>query len=64
MELGTGGTPLLNAYYGQGTCAILLENVMCTGSETSLLGCPSYGLGVNIGCTHAQDASVQCAGMK
>ena len=56
-----GGNALLNAYYGQGSGAPLLDRVNCIGNETSLLACPSSGLSI-ASCTHAHDASVQCIG--
>ena len=58
---GTGGTTLTNSYYGQGTGAVLLDRVSCSGCESALLGCPNAGIGVT-SCTHANDASVQCLG--
>lgn len=49
-----------NAYYGQGTGDIHLDNVNCTGRESSILNCSHDGLGVH-DCTHADDAGVSCS---
>ena len=53
----------LNAYrsarYGGGTGPILLENVLCTGHESSLFSCRHNGVGIHH-CDHSEDASVRC----
>jgi hypothetical protein len=38
---------------------IWLDNVQCTGTETSLFGCQANPLG-NENCNHAEDAGVSC----
>uniref|UniRef100_A0A673NLZ9 SRCR domain-containing protein n=1 Tax=Sinocyclocheilus rhinocerous TaxID=307959 RepID=A0A673NLZ9_9TELE len=56
-ELGCG--PLIGTYasaaFGNGTGNILMDNVLCTGSESSLKEC-SHSTSVNSLCTHSQDA--------
>lgn len=62
-ELGCGPfkAAYASAYYGNGTGNILMDNVLCTGSESSLKDC-SYSTSVNSLCTHSQDAGVACGG--
>ena len=50
------------AYYGQGSGPIWLDNLLCTGTETSLYNCVHPGIGIN-NCGHHEDAGVLCQGM-
>jgi len=43
------------------TGPILLDNVTCTGTETTLTDCPHNGFGIH-NCSHTQDAGVSCPG--
>ena len=47
------------ATYGQGTGDILLDDLACTGSETSIFNCPHNGVGSH-NCGHSEDAGAVC----
>ena len=56
-----GATPRSDAFFGQGTGTILLDDLHCSGSETRLIDCPSDGIGNSDNCNgHADDAGVVC----
>ena len=57
----TGAVALHSAYYGPGTGPILLDELQCTGTESSLFDCGHNGIG-NHDCSHYDDASVRCQG--
>ena len=52
-------TALSSATFGQGSGAIILDNVQCTGTETRLFDCPANPVGIH-NCVHSEDASVRC----
>ena len=47
-----------NARFGQGSDAILLDNVACTGTEERLINCP-YDSHTG-DCFHSEDAGLRC----
>ena len=49
------------AHYGQGSGLILLDDVVCTGRESSLQYCKHAGFHIE-NCGHHEDVSVKCAG--
>ena len=56
----TGVQYFSNAYFGQGIGLIFLDNVACSGSETSLISC-SYTTPTSWD-SHSDDAGVRCPG--
>ena len=50
--------------YGRGTGEILLDNLICIGSEASLLDCSHNPLKMtNCASDHSEDAGVICGGI-
>ena len=47
----------INAFYGQGTGLILLDNVECTGTESKLYDCVTID---SHNCDHSEDAGASC----
>ena len=60
-ELGLGKVTAAQheAFYGQGSGQIWLDDVNCVGSEDTIGNCSHRGWGV-VGCSHSEDASVEC----
>ncbi|KAJ8042164.1 Deleted in malignant brain tumors 1 protein [Holothuria leucospilota] len=50
-----------NAFFGQGSGEIWMDNVECNGQESSLSDCTHNGFG-NHNCGHSEDAGVACVG--
>ncbi len=53
----TGAVALGFSRFGQGIDPILLDDVRCIGTETTLLDCP---YNPNHNCIHLEDAGVRC----
>ena len=51
-----------SAYFGQGIGSIFLDNVACSGSETTLISCP-YTTPTSSDY-HSEDAGVRCPGQQ
>ena len=60
-QLGYTGavTAHRSAHFGQGSGNILLDDLVCTGRESTLLECTHSGINVH-NCGHSEDASVTC----
>ena len=54
-----GAMARMRAHFGQGSGAILLDNVECSGTEWRLIDCPHNGLGIH-NCQHGEDAGITC----
>ena len=48
--------PVRSAHFGEGMGEILLDDLGCTGNESSLLDCPN----APENCGHSEDAGVIC----
>ncbi|XP_013930617.1 PREDICTED: deleted in malignant brain tumors 1 protein-like, partial [Thamnophis sirtalis] len=61
-QLACGGVMAATneAYFGEGTGNILLENVQCKGNESSIEECSHSGWGIHR-CGHKEDAGVICS---
>ena len=60
LGFGSSASAYSSAYFGQGSGLILLDNVTCTGSESTLANCGHLGVGVTRSCSHSEDAGVRC----
>ena len=60
-QLGFTGTNATRAeaYFGQGSGPILLDNVRCTGSESYIWDC-SHNRWNDHDCDHSEDVGVEC----
>ena len=56
----SGSTPLDNGFFGPGSGEIFLDEVLCQGTESSLLECMRSNEPPN--CDHSEDAGVRCEG--
>uniref|UniRef100_A0A8C7WP66 SRCR domain-containing protein n=1 Tax=Oryzias sinensis TaxID=183150 RepID=A0A8C7WP66_9TELE len=61
LSCGTGLHAPGSAHFGQGSDPIWLDDVACSGSESSLTHCGHSGYGKH-NCNHGEDAGVICLG--
>ena len=61
-QLGFSGSVMAvhGGYYGTGDGEIWLDEVRCTGQESSLLTCENHMIDGQHDCSHDQDAGVVC----
>ena len=62
LGFGLTETSYSRAYFGQGSGPIWLDNIACTGSESTLASCGHLGLNITRNCIHSKDAGVRCYG--
>jgi len=53
--------PIYQAFFGEGSGRVLLDELACYGNETNLLECPGNSLGDH-NCRHEEDVGVICVG--
>ena len=58
----SGAVACSAACFGQGNGSIILDNVGCSGNESTLLSCPHRGIRIH-NCGHHEDAGVRCSGV-
>ena len=62
LGFGSSGIKYGDAYFGQGSGPIWLDNVICTGTEPTLASCGHLGFNITRSCYHFEDAGVRCYG--
>ena len=55
--------PIRHGEFGQGNGSILLDDLMCSGEESSLLECLNDNDIGSHDCSHSEDAGVKCEGV-
>uniref|UniRef100_A0A3B3ZDL6 SRCR domain-containing protein n=1 Tax=Periophthalmus magnuspinnatus TaxID=409849 RepID=A0A3B3ZDL6_9GOBI len=60
MDCGVAISATQNAHFGEGSGQIWLDEVSCSGSESSLTQCGHGGFGSH-NCEHSEDAGVICS---
>ncbi|XP_010771246.1 putative DMBT1-like protein, partial [Notothenia coriiceps] len=61
LRCGSAVSAPQSTHYGEGTGQIWLDDVSCSGSESSVTECTHPGFGTH-NCGHSEDAGVFCSG--
>ena len=56
----TDSIPVKRSGFGSGSGMIVLDDLDCSGSESSLVDCPSDSSVLINDCNHTEDAGVRC----
>ena len=64
LGFGSSARAIGSAGFGQGSGSILLDGVLCNGSELTLISCSHLGINVTRSCSHVEDAGVRCSGFQ
>ena len=64
LGFGSSGRAIGSAGFGQGSGSILLDGVLCNGSELTITSCSHLGINVTRSCSHGEDAGVRCSGFQ
>jgi len=59
LGLGQAFAARNDAFYGQGSGEIWLDDLNCVGTERSIVNCSHRGWGIE-NCDHSEDAGVKC----
>ena len=62
LAMFLGHLPVRESAYGEGEGLILLDDIICSGSEANLLECSHPPL-FDHDCDHSEDAGVKCQGL-
>ncbi|EHB05328.1 Scavenger receptor cysteine-rich type 1 protein M130, partial [Heterocephalus glaber] len=62
LDCGVALNATASAHFGQGSGPIWLDELSCTGEESHVWKCLSWGRGQH-GCRHKEDAGVICSGL-
>ena len=60
LGFGLTGRSFSRAHFGEGLGPIWLDNVACSGSESTLASCGHLGVNITRNCDHHEDAGVRC----